>query len=56
MSFISSFAIINVVIPDPKVLFWIAGSVTDAAVVNPNGIFSTFSIKSKPDLVMVLKV
>ena len=38
MSFISSFEIINVVVPDPKIFFWIAASVAYAADVNPNGI------------------
>ena len=62
VSYISSFEIINVVIPDPKTYFWIAASVADAAVVNPNCIktllangLSTFFIKGKPFLVMVLK-
>ena len=38
ISFISSFEIISVVIPDPKILFWIAASVADTDAVNPNGI------------------
>ena len=33
--FISSFKIINVVVPDPNIFLWIAASV---AAVNPNGI------------------
>ena len=37
-SLISSFDTINVVIPDPNMFLWIAASVADAAVVNPNGI------------------
>ena len=53
ISSISSLEIINVVIPDPKIFFWIAASAADA--VNPNGIktqsangFSTFFIEGKP--------
>ena len=52
--FISSFEIINVVIPDPKILFWIVASVADAAA-DPNGIkaplaigLSTLFIEGKP--------
>ena len=55
ISSISSFIIINVVIPDPKVFFWIATFVADADAVNPNYIttplgngLSTFFIKTKP--------
>ena len=55
ISFIFSFEIINVVIPDPKMFFWIDESVADAAAVNPNGIktllvngLSTFLIKGNP--------
>ena len=51
---ISSFKIIDVVPADPKMFFWIAGSVV-VADVNPNGIktpltngLSTFSITGKP--------
>ena len=51
ISSISSFDIISVVIPDPKILLWIAAPATDA-VVNPNGIktylahaLTTFFIK-----------
>ena len=54
-SFISSFEIISVVVPVPKILFWIAGSVAGVAAVNPNGIktflangLSTFFIKDNP--------
>ena len=52
ISFISFFEIINVVVPDPKIYFWIAISVADPAAVNPNGIktiladgFNIFFIK-----------
>ena len=52
ISFISSFEIINVVIPDHNIFWWIAASVVDAATVNPNSIkmtlangLSTFFIK-----------
>ena len=38
ISFISLFEIINVVIPVPKIFFWVAASVADTAAVNPNGI------------------
>ena len=41
--------------PDPNILLWIAASVADAAVLNPNGIktllangLSTFLIKGNP--------
>ena len=37
ISFIFSFEIVNVVVPDPKSFFWIAASITDAAAVYPNG-------------------
>ena len=50
-SSVYSFEIINVVITDPEVFFWIAVSVADAAVVNPNGITERFKyifIKDKP--------
>ena len=36
ISFIFSFEIISVVIPGPKIFFWVAASVVDAASVNPN--------------------
>ena len=52
--FISSFGIISAVIPDPKIFFWIAASVSDTAAVNASGIktlltnvLSTFFIKGK---------
>ena len=38
MSFISSFDIISVVVPDPKIFLCIPASAADAAAVNPNGI------------------
>ena len=41
--------------PDPNIFLWIATSLTDAAVINPNGIkkvlangLSTFPIKGNP--------
>ena len=61
-SFISSFEIINVVIPDPNIFLYIAASVPDAAAINPNGIktllangFNTFLLTAIQFLVMVLK-
>ena len=36
--FISSFEMINVVVPDPNIFLWIAVPLADAAAVNPNGI------------------
>ena len=36
VSFISSLEIINVVIPDLNMFWWIAAPVADAAAVNPN--------------------
>ena len=58
ISFISLFQITNVVIPHPKVFFWISTSVTDdASAVDPNSIktlwtnsLSSFFIKGKPVL------
>ena len=38
MSFISSFDIISVVVPDPKIFLCIPASAADAAAVNPKGI------------------
>ena len=38
MSFISSFDIISVVVPDPKIFLCIYASAADAVAVNPNGI------------------
>ena len=55
ISFISLLEIINVVIPDQQIFFWIAAFVADAATVNPNAIktllfngLSTFSLKGIP--------
>ena len=55
MSFISSFYIINVVVPDPNIFLWIAASVADTVAVNPNAIktflangLRTFPIKGYP--------
>ena len=38
MSFISSFEIIKVVVPDPNIFFCIPAPAADAAAVNPKGI------------------
>ena len=38
MSFISSFGTIEVVVPEPSILFCTPASAADAAGVNPNGI------------------
>ena len=38
MSSISSFDIISVVVPEPKIFLCISASAADAAVINPNGI------------------
>ena len=38
ISFISSFEIINLIVPDPSIFSWITASAADAAAVNPNGI------------------
>ena len=38
MSFISSFEIIKVVVPDPNIFLCIPASAADAAAVNPKGI------------------
>ena len=55
ISFIYSFEIITAVIANPKVFFWIAASVADAPIVNPNVIkalfangFGTIFIKGNP--------
>ena len=55
ISSISSFEIISVLMPDPKIFFWIAASVTDTAAFNPNGTkmlladgLSAFFIQGKP--------
>ena len=57
ISFISSFEIINAVIPDSNIFLWITASVADAAAVNPNSLktllantLSTFFIKDNPIL------
>ena len=62
ISFISSFKIINAVIPDPNIFLSIAGSVADVAAFNPNGIktilasgLGTFFIKGKPGFTNVAK-
>ena len=61
-SSISWFQIIDVVllIPNPKIFFWVAASVSDAAVVNPNGVnmpfanvLRNFLLKANQFLVMV---
>ena len=56
MLLIFSFEIINVVTPDSNIFLWIAGSVADAAPVNPNCIktvlangLRTSPIKGNPD-------
>ena len=64
ISFISSFAIIDVVIPDSNIFLLIVAPVADATAVNPNGIKTllafkfnlNFSLKAIQLLVMVLKV
>ena len=38
MWYISSFKIINVVVPDQNMLLWIVASIADVAAVKPNGI------------------
>ena len=38
MSFISSFEIIKVVVPDPNIFLYIPASAADTAAVNPKGI------------------
>ena len=38
ISFISSWEMTNVLLPDPNISPWIAASVADAATVNPNGV------------------
>ena len=37
MSFISSFEIIKVFVPEPCIFFWIPASIAEAAAVIPNG-------------------
>ena len=44
MSFISSFEIIKVVVPEPCIFFWIPASIAEAAAVIPNRA-KTFLIK-----------
>ena len=55
ISYISSFEIINVVVPDPNIFLWIAAYVAAAAAVDLNGIkmlltngLSAFLIKGNP--------
>ena len=62
VSSISSFEIINAVVPDPQFFFRTDVSVADAAVVNPNGIktifandLSAFFINGKPPVINGLK-
>ena len=38
MSLISSFDVISIVIPDPKMFFWIAASVPDTVGIKPYGV------------------
>ena len=47
ISFISSWEIISVIIPDVKAFFWIAASVADAAAVNPSGIKTFVLVNNK---------
>ena len=64
ISLIASFKILNVVIHDPNIFFWIAPFVADAPVVNPkgiktllaNGLSVIFSVKTNQFLVIALKV
>ena len=63
ISFNSSFANINVVVPDWKAFFWIAASVADVTAVNPKGTkmllangLSTFPINGKPSFIKVPKI
>ena len=60
--FISLFEIINAVVPDPKIFYWIAESVADAAGVNLNGIkillangVCVFFINGKLDIINGLR-
>ena len=51
MSFISSFEIVKVIVPDPRIFLFIAASVDDAAAVRPsipNGLITDFN-KGNPD-------
>ena len=43
MSSISSFDIISIVLPDPKIFLCVQASAADAAAVNPNGIKTLLS-------------
>ena len=43
ISYISSFEIINVVVPDPNIFLWIAAYVATAAAVDLNGIKMLFN-------------
>ena len=50
------------IVPNPKILFWIAASVIDAPAVNPNGLktflangVSTFYINAKPAVINGLR-
>ena len=43
ISFISSFKITKVVIPNPKIFFWISTAIADADAVNPDGIKTIFA-------------
>ena len=43
MSFISSFEIIKVVVPEPCIFFWIPASIAEAAAVIPNGAKTFFA-------------
>ena len=59
MSFISSFEIIKVVVPEPSIFFCIPASAVDAEAVNPNGIkkllangLIIFFINGNPALIM----
>ena len=54
VSSISSFTIINVIVPEPIIILWVPSSASYAAVVNPNGMktllvhsLSTFSISCR---------
>ena len=62
ISSFSLFEIINAVMPDPKIFFWIAASDADAATVNPKGTktllanyVSTLFINSKPAVLNSLR-
>ena len=43
MSFISSFEIVKVVVPEPCISFWIPASIAEAAAVVPNGAKTFFA-------------